>query len=420
VAIFTLVEIATTSLGALQGVEPVGALPAEPGAGALKLQWTTRGEDRSRAVAEVSGIGREVCDIIASRHLSVDDWNAILSVRVVPENGGGHSEQPVLWGRHAIVGDSIVFEPRFPLDGGRTYRATFDPGRLAATVGTAGASVGESLTATPLVADHSPPAMRTRVTTRITEVYPTDSRLPENLLRFYIVFTAPMARGEAYSRIHLVDLATGKLVDSPFLELDEELWTNDGRRFTLLLDPGRVKRGLKPRDELGPVLRAGGKFCLVVDAEWPDATGKPLGAGYRKKIDVLEPDETSPKPHAWLIKTPPSDSYIPLIVALGGPLDFALANRLIWVEDVSGKTIKGRTALEDHETRWEFTPEIPWGAGDYRLVVGTELEDVAGNSVARPFEVDLAGPISERVTATTVKLPFRVGASAGGRAGAGQ
>ncbi len=57
---------------------------------------------------------------------------------------------------------------------------------------------------------------------------------------------------------------------------------------------------------------------------------------------------------------------------------------------------------------WRFTPKSPWGSGNYRLVVGTDLEDVAGNSIARPFEVDVSGPISRRVKAETVALPFRI------------
>ena len=41
-------------------------------------------------------------------------------------------------------------------------------------------------------------------------------------------------------------MPSGQAVADPFLELDEELWSTDGRRFTLLFDPGRIKRGLKP------------------------------------------------------------------------------------------------------------------------------------------------------------------------------
>ena len=106
------------------------------------------------------------------------------------------------------------------------------------------------------------------------KVYPSRDLLPENLLQFYIFFSAPMSRGEAYRRITLLDIATGKIVDAPFLELDEELWSPDGTRFTLVFDPGRIKRGLKPREEVGPVLEAGKSYSLVIDRQWLDALGK--------------------------------------------------------------------------------------------------------------------------------------------------
>ena len=69
----------------------------------------------------------------------------------------------------------------------------------------------------------------------------------------------------------------------------------------------------------------------------------------------------------------------------------------------------GKVSLGAAETTWRFTPMSPWQGGRYRVIVGTELEDLSGNSVARPFEVDAAGPISTRVTAKTVELPFRIG-----------
>ena len=44
----------------------------------------------------------------------------------------------------------------------------------------------------------------------------------------------------------------------------------------------------------------------------------------------------------------------------------------------------------------------------YSLDVGTDLEDLAGNAVGRPFEVNLAGPISARVKAEVISRPFRI------------
>jgi hypothetical protein len=236
--------------------------------------------------------------------------------------------------------------------------------------------------------------------------------LPENLLRFYIHFSAPMSRGEAYHRIKLLD-AKGKPVADPFLELAEELWSTDGTRFTLLFDPGRIKRGLKPREEVGPVLEAGKSYCVVIDRDWPDAMGNPLQAEFRKSFRVGTPDDSSPDPKRWSVRPPRANTRDPLEVDFPEPLDRALLDRLIAVQDAEGKILAGRVSIVREETRWRFTPKGPWGAGNYRLVVGADLEDVAGNSIARPFEVDATGPISVQVRTETVVLPFRI--EGGGR-----
>ena len=81
-------------------------------------------------------------------------------------------------------------------------------------------------------------------TTTITYVYPTSGQLPENHLKFYVHFSAPMSRGEAYRRI---SRRRRTRTASRVLELGEELWDPAMQRFTLLFDPGRVKRRLVPR-----------------------------------------------------------------------------------------------------------------------------------------------------------------------------
>ena len=77
------------------------------------------------------------------------------------------------------------------------------------------------------------------------------------------------------------------------------------------------------------------------------------------------------------------------------------------VEDVDGTGLAG-----DGRDKLAIHTREPLAAGAYRLVVGTELEDLAGNSVAQPFEVDAAGPITKRVTSKTVALPFEIGSPA--------
>jgi hypothetical protein len=259
----------------------------------------------------------------------------------------------------------------------------------------------------PVVADFKVPSRKPSAPSGVTGVFPSAAVLPENLLRFYIHFSAPMSRGQAYRNIHLVE-STGRAIDLPFLELDEELWSRDGLRFTLLFDPGRIKRGLKPREELGPVLEAGRTYELVIDSAWLDAEGKPLSKPFRKSFRVTEPDDRSPDPKQWRIKPPAAGGRERLELRFPESLDRALLDRMIRVQDASGRAIEGNLSVAEHETFWTFEPLAAWKTGDYRLVIGTDLEDLAGNSVARPFEVDVVTPLTTRVSPARVEIPFQV------------
>src|SRR5262249_18393507 len=163
-------------------------------------------------------------------------------------------------------------------------------------------------------------------------------------LKFYLYFSAPMSRGEVYERVKLFD-EKGKAVEMPFLELEQELWDPSGRRLTLFIDPGRIKRGLKPREEVGPVLEEGKKYTLVIDKGWPDANGNPLKETYRKAFRALAPDDTQPDPKAWKVQAPAAGTRDPLRVTFPRPLDQALAERLVWAADGRGQKLAGTVAL---------------------------------------------------------------------------
>ena len=322
---------------------------------------------------------------------------------------------PALIGSYEVRGDVLAFEPRYPLE-------PDSPLRLRCSL-----DVSLWKEPTRLPRESLDPDLPHRVRldidfARILErpppptldrIYPSRDVLPENLLRFYIHFSAPMSRGEAYQHIRLLD-ASGNVVADPFLELDEELWSTDGTRFTLLFDPGRIKRGLKPREEVGPVLVQGKSYTLVVAKDWPSAAGVPLSRSVRRTFRVGPPDETIPDPATWTIHPPAADTRDRLAIEFPEPLDHALARRLIAVRDPGGHLLGGDVAIESGETVWSMRPgEGSWKPGRYRIEIGTELEDLAGNSIARPFEVDLVEPISARVKSATVTLPFRIGAGAG-------
>ncbi len=134
---------------------------------------------------------------------------------------------------------------------------------------------------------------------------------------------------------------------------------------------------------------------------------------FARRFGLVSPDDSSPDPRRWNVRPPRANTRDPIEIDFPEPLDHALLDRLITVHNAEGTVLAGKVSIVGEETVWKFTPRSPWGVGRLPLLVGTELEDVAGNSIARPFEVDVSGPISRRVKTETVALPFRI--EGGGR-----
>ena len=161
--------------------------------------------------------------------------------------------------------------------------------------------------------------------TVVTQIYPSVPELPENVLRFYIEFNQPMPRGDVYKYVQVLD-ENGKPDDLPFVELDNELWNRDQTRLTLLIDPGRIKKEVKPRIDLGPVFRAGKKYTLVVSGRWPTLNGEPLGREIRKPITATAEVSRAIDPKAWKCVAP-SGEKVPLQVAFDRPIDQVILMR---------------------------------------------------------------------------------------------
>jgi hypothetical protein len=307
-------------------------------------------------------------------------WSTIFAVYA------GKGEAPAMLGAYNVENGSLVFRPRFPLTAGIRARAVFHPPQ-----GPAVEAVFEI------------PKADLTASTRVRHVYPSTDLLPDNQLKFYVFFTAPMRRGEAWQHIHLLD-ESGKAVDLPFLELDQELWDRDYQRLTVLFDPGRIKRGLLPLEEVGPAIEEGKLYTLVVDRDWRDARGAPLESGFRKSFRVGPADRTPPDPAQWRLIAPKAGTSDALVVDFPKPMDYALLLRLLEVAGVSGTVTVG-----GHETEWRFVPSRPWKPGEYQVVVDTTLEDLAGNRIGRPFDVDTFERVSEHLSRKTISLPFRIG-----------
>jgi hypothetical protein len=244
-------------------------------------------------------------------------------------------------------------------------------------------------------------------TTSVTNVYPSTDLIPENQLKLYVAFSGPMQRGEAWQHIRLLN-SQGKAVDLPFLEIDQELWNPGTTRLTILFDPGRIKRGVRPLEEIGPAIEAGKSYTLVIDRSWLDAGGVPLVAEFRKQYRVGPADREPIDPAKWRITPPRAASTDALVIDFPEPLDYALLLRLLTVKGAEGG-VPGSVTVDKNEMQWRFVPQRPWKAGSYHVTIPTALEDLAGNRVGRAFDVDTFDPISRRPSREVVSLPFRTG-----------
>jgi hypothetical protein len=346
-----------------------------------------------RPIVEVTGLSRGDLARFSQAHLTADEWTAVLRVTVkgAPASGGA---LPVA-GRHA-VGASLQFLPMFPLDPGREYDVVFDPSQAPAK----GLPSLDRLASVVSV-----PAPAKAATTVVTEVFPSGGVVPENLLRMYIQFSAPMGLLASLEHLSLVD-GDGRELTGALLPLDTELWSPDRTRLTVLFDPGRVKRQILPNREMGRPLRSGGRFTFIVRKTWRDGQGMPLASEFRKEYRVGPADERALSTKDWRIAAPAAGSRDPLTVTFGKPLDQGLAQRALGVTR-DGAAVPGDARVEAGETRWVFVPKDPWSSGEHALAVLPMLEDPAGNRIGRAFEVistDDEGAPERREPHT---IPFR-------------
>lgn len=368
------------------------AVAAEPPA--VKLVSARPGEPPA---VVITGIPKADLDALAAAKLAAGEWPKV--ARLVVDDGTPDevAKKPPVAGAWSVKGDSLHFEPQFPLVPGVNYRIFCDLGAVPRST-----RKGDAFSLTVSL-PKPPPGPRVQV----LSIYPSANRLPENTLRLYVHFSGPVARRDVYKHFKLVR-DDGKQVSRPILELDEELWTPDGLRLTLLFDPGRVKRGLVPREEEGPILEEGRSYTLTVDANWQDTEGRPLLASFKKSFSVFAPDDEPVWSDDWKLTAPPGGSDAPLMVRLAKPLDRALLGRMLWVIDGTGKRVEGTVTVGGGERVVSFAPAQPWVRGNYKLLIDADLEDVCGNRVGEPFEVDVFKPIPLKREQKVAERPFVV------------
>ena len=340
---------------------------------APQIRWIQSTSDVRRAHVEVSGLPG-----------SFADTNA-LSVYADQGDPIADAALPRMLGEYTFRDGILSFKPMFPVQSDVKYRAVF-----------------RSPNADPIVSTLKITREDPTPTTVVMHIYPSADVLPENLLKFYVHFSAPMSRGHIYNHIELRN-ESGQPVELPFLEIDEELWDDKMQRLTLFIDPGRIKRGVQPLEEVGPALEEGKKFTLIIRKQWQDASGRALKTDFTKHFRVGPPDRDPPDPKTWTIKAPKAETKDALRILFHESMDHALTLRVVSVAN-----FLTRGTLGDHERELVLTPHSHWKPGHYDLTVQTTIEDLAGNNIGKPFEVDLFEGVQRRLTNSLVKIPFEI------------
>jgi hypothetical protein len=344
----------------------------------------------------VKGIEPEVLYTFQRYFNSPKDWESVFPI-TLRENVDGI----VVNGQYEIFTDAIAFSPRFPFVPGERYEAKFFADQLAHNTNEVYLPV---MNPAQLRIEFTAGSDIHVIPSAVTAVYPTSDSIPENILKFHVQFSQPMVVGEAYTRIKLVD-AAGKEVEKPFLIVDEELWDADMKVLTLLFDPGRIKRGLRPNIEMKTALQAGKRYALVIEKGWRDINGKLTDATYIKNFICINADRISPDVSSYGIMVPegPKGS---LIVLLREPLDYILLSNSLRITDSQGNVLDGSLQPRNHETVVEFVPKHPWLETQYTIHFNPLTEDLAGNNLNRLFDEDLTSKQTVHRNPNTVTFTF--------------
>lgn len=356
-------------------------------------------DDSTDASVVLAGLPEATIATLRNTTLERDQWSSLLRI-AAHDIDEPVTQKPAVLGNYQIDGGNVRFRPMFPFDPGQKYLVTFNHAAVP------GAERAKELL-NPVSVVIALPKPEIEPTTIVTHVWPSGTRMPENQLKFYIEFSAPMSHVDGLEYIRLLD-SKGNEVEDPFLPLGSQFWDSDYQRYTVFFDPGRVKQGLLPNEKLGRSLTEGQSYTLVVDEGWPDSEDIPLKNGYQKLFSVGPPDTTPLNVSSWRLRIPSAHTIQRFVVSFPEPIDYGLVLRSVGVEDSRGNAVAGTVEIESWETRWSFLPEQPWSPGSYELVALSILEDLAGNRIGVPFEIDTLQQVEDQPQPEFYRIPFEI------------
>ena len=317
--------------------------------------------------------------------LDANDFKNLFSVFV----GDRVGLSPAITGSYFVADSHLVFQPKYPPPPGITYTASFN-GAYFNTL------IGKELLREKYAETLQFPENPVNTTTKIKGIYPNIDKVPSNLLKIYLYFSAPMGLENPYQFLSLED-GFGNSIQEPFVVIPEGLWDPERKRLTILIHPGRVKRGVGPNLVMGSVLQEGNDYTLRVDKNWSDWNGAKLQSSFEYSFSVGASDRNKININTWKLSLPEASSKDTLAIAFGESLDPALALRMVSVIDPLGNPVQGNISVDNASSYWYLLPKSAWIKGAYQLKINKDLEDLAGNTLGGVFDRVVLGDGREEV-----------------------
>jgi hypothetical protein len=351
---------------------------------------------------DLSGVGWIVIarnlrpDLVATGRAVLD---SLIRVAVADRGAADGDELPDVSGEREVAGGEVRFRPHFPFEPGVRFRAILDLG-----------AIGQAGSGQVLTHEFSFPAEAPEAEAEVSRVFPSADVLPENLLRFHVRFSRPMRRGRAAASIEILG-PDGAQAPDVLYRAPVELWDRSMTCLTVLLDPGRLKRGVGPNRLLGPPLKVGGRYKLSIGQGMIDTHGRPLLRRFVKAFIVCKAARAPVAIENWTITPPAPGGHERLAVTFPTPLDWTGLWRGVTVASAGGEQLCGRIDVDQGETRWRFTPDAAWRAGAHSVRISPGLEDACGNTPYGAFDGPLRSADQIDLESAVRSIPFEVKAA---------
>lgn len=219
------------------------------------------------------------------------------------------------------------------------------------------------------------------IAAEVVTTYPLGDTIPYNTLYFHVRFNQPMQiDDQAYRYIKVFD---NNGTECRRAWRQRSFWLEDGKLLVLMIHPGRVKNGIHFESAL---FDSGKRYTIKVSKDIKDINGNPLKGGYQQSYYVKGEDRRIPKALLQQKTYTIANTQKAISLNFSEGMDHASVLAGTKIYDQSGKEVLVNISANNDDT-FLITPKTKWQKGNYTIVLGGSVYDLAANRLNRLFEI---------------------------------